>query len=107
MKQNWLRLIVSMMVVVAALSGAASSFAAPVANSCVGMSAAEDCPDHPVDHTAALRHCDSLICGAIQLAPHATFTLARMAEVGLRTQLSDDATHRGVLSPPGLRPPIS
>jgi hypothetical protein len=107
MKQNWLRLIVSAMVVVAALSGAASSFAAPVANSCMGMSAAEDCPDHPVDHTAALRHCDSLICGAIQLAPHATFTLARMAEVGLRTQLSDDATLRGVLSPPGLRPPIS
>lgn len=107
MKRSWLRLIVCATVVVAALSGAASSFAAPVAHSCVGMSAVEDCPDHPVDRTAALRHCDSLICGAIQLAPHAIFTLARMAEVGLRMQLSDDATHRGFSSPPGLRPPIS
>ncbi|MGD9657817.1 MAG: hypothetical protein AB7U61_09290 [Methylocystis sp.] len=68
MKQNWLRLIVSAMVIVAALWGAASSFAAPVAHSCVGMSAGEDCPDHPVDHTAALRHCDSLICEAGGLA---------------------------------------
>lgn len=107
MKQNWLRLIVCTMVVVAALSGAASNFAAPVAHSCAGMSAVDDCPDHPVDHTAALRHCDSLICGAIQLAPHVTFTAARMAELGLRTQPADDATYRGVSSPPSLRPPIS
>ncbi|MGJ0532520.1 hypothetical protein [Methylocystis sp.] len=106
MKQNWLRLIVSAMVIIAALSGAASSFVGPVGHSCEGMSAIEDCPDHPVDHSAALRHCDSLICGAIQLAPHATFTQARRVEVGLRTQVPDDATHRGVLSPPGLRPPI-
>jgi hypothetical protein len=107
MKQDWLRLIVSAMVIVAALSGAASSFAAPVGHSCAGMSTVEDCPNHPVDHTAALRHCDSLICGAIQLAPHVTFTAARMAELGLRTQPADDATHRDVLSPPDLRPPIS
>lgn len=107
MKQRLLRLIVCAMIVVAALSGAASSLVAPIGHSCAGMSAVEDCPDHPVDHTAALRHCDSLICGAIQLAPHATFTLTRMAEAGLRTQPSDDATHRGVSSPPVLRPPIA
>lgn len=107
MKQNWLRLIVAATVIVAALSGAARGFAAPVAHSCEGLAAVNHCPDHPVDHAAALRHCDSLICGAIQLAPHATFTVVRMAALGLRTQPADDATHRGVSSPPGLRPPIS
>jgi hypothetical protein len=106
MKLSWLRLIVSAMVVIAALSGAASGFAAPAAHSCAAMSAADDCPDHPTDHATAPLHCDSLICGALQLTPHFALRPTNIKAVGQARLIFDDAAYRGLSAPPDLRPPI-
>jgi len=107
MKLSWLRLIVSAMIVIAALSGAATGFAAPVTHSCAAMSAADDCPDHAADRATAPPHCDSLICGALQSSPPQSLALAITREAALARRMWDDAARRGLSSPPDLRPPIS
>lgn len=106
MKLGWLRLIISAMVVFAALSGAASSLAAPSAHDCVSMSMMNDCPYHGGDHSTAPRHCDSLVCGALQLTPPEAQKSMILTAVGPVLPIVDDAAHLGLSAPPDLRPPI-
>lgn len=105
MKLNWLRLIVSAMLVIAALSAAAPGFAAPASHACAAMSAMDDCPDHS-NHATAPRHCDSLICGAVQLTPPAALVPTTIVAVAPARRIFDDAAYRGLTAPPDLRPPI-
>lgn len=107
MKLSWLRYLVSVLTIVAALTGAASGFAEPLAHSCAGMTAIEDCPDSHSDHAPIPRHCDSLLCGGVQLAP--TFSIAPSVAAGVDfvPQPRDDAMPRGLSGSPDLRPPIS
>lgn len=106
MKLSWLRHFVSVLMIVAALTGAASGFAAPMAHSCAGMTATDDCPDSHSDHTTLPRHCDSLLCGAIQLAPSLSVVPAVTADVDFVPQPFDDTLRRGLSGSPDLRPPI-
>jgi hypothetical protein len=106
MKMSWLRLIVSAMIVVAALSGAASTVAAPAAHACASMSAMDDCPDHSDDHATTPRHCNSLICGAVQLTPPFALLPTTTTVAGPARVIFDDAAHWGLSAPPDLRPPI-
>ena len=106
MKLRWLRLIISAMVVVAALSGAASSLAGPSAHDCASMAMMDDCPDHAGDHATAPRHCDSLVCGALQLTPPEGQRSMTLTAVDPVRPIVDDAAHLGRSAPPDLRPPI-
>jgi hypothetical protein len=107
MKLSWLRHLVSVFMIVAALTGATSGFAAPSAHSCAGMTAMDDCPDRHSDPTAIPRHCDSLLCGAIQLAPSFSVAPAVTAAVDFVPQSFDETLRRGLSGSPDLRPPIS
>jgi hypothetical protein len=106
MTLRWLRLLVSALIVVSALTGAAAGFAAPGAHSCAGMTATDDCPDHS-DRGAIPRRCDSLVCGVVQLAPTSSQEPMTAAEVDLALLPCDDAIQSGLSGPPDLRPPIS
>lgn len=106
MKLNWLRLIVSAMLVIAALWAAAPGYAAPAPHACAAMTAADDCPDHSANHATAPRHCDSLICGAIQLTPPSALVPTITAALSPARRIFDDAAYRGLTAPPDLRPPI-
>lgn len=106
MKLNWLRLIVSAMLIIAALSAAAPGFAAPAPYACAAMSAMDDCPEHSTDHTTAPRRCDSLICGAVQLTPPFSVVATTTVAISSARRIFDDADHRGLSTPPDLRPPI-
>ena len=106
MQRHWVRLLVSIFIVVAALSaGATNAFDAPGAHSCAEMTTPGDCPEHS-DHAAIPRHCDSLVCGAIQLTPIQAIKHVAATTDRLLTP-SDDIMRRGVAGPPDLRPPIS
>lgn len=106
MKLGWLRLIVSAMVVFAALSGVASGLAAPSAHDCASMSMMGDCPDRADNPATAPRHCDSLVCGALQLMPPEAQAPTTLLAIGRAHRLFDDAAHLGVSATPDLRPPI-
>jgi hypothetical protein len=108
MKLSWLRHLVSVLMIVAALTGATSGFAAPMAHPCAGMASMDDCPDSHSDPTAVPRHCDSLLCGAIQLTPcFSVVPAAVRAAVDFVPQPLDDTLRRGLSGSPDLRPPIS
>lgn len=107
MQHQWLRLIVSIFIVVAALSaGAKSAYDASGAHSCVEMTMTNDCPEHS-DHAARPRHCDSLICGAIQLTPILVVAVNILTPTSRLLAPSDDIMRHGVAGRPDLRPPIS
>ena len=107
MQRSWLRLLVSLFIVVAALSaGATNAFDASGAHSCAEMTMTSDCPEHS-DHAAIPRHCDSLICGAIQLTPILVVASNILTPTSRLLAPSDDIMRHGVASPPDLRPPIS
>jgi hypothetical protein len=106
MKLSLVRLIVSAMVVFAALSGAASSYAAPSAHDCASMSVVDNCPGHADNHATAPRHCDSLVCGALQLMPPEVQTPTTITAVGPVRPIFDDAAQLGLSATPDLRPPI-
>jgi hypothetical protein len=106
MKLSWLRLIVSAMFVFAALLSAAASIAAPSAHDCATMSVMDDCPGHADDHATAPRHCDSLVCGALQSTPPEAQTTVTLASIGSARLISDDAAQLGLSATPDLRPPI-
>jgi hypothetical protein len=106
MKLSWLRLIVSAVIVLASLSGAVTGFAAPAAHDCASMSAMDQCPDHADDHASLPRHCDSLVCGALQITPPTTFTPLTLSEVGAARFVFEDEAHLGQSTSPDLRPPI-
>ncbi|KAF2989921.1 hypothetical protein OGR47_15235 [Methylocystis sp. MJC1] len=106
MKLNWLHLIVSAMLVIAALSGAAPSYAGPALHPCAAMTAMDDCPDHSANHATAPRRCDSLICGAVQLTPPFALVATTTVATAPARRILDDADYRGLSTPPDLRPPI-
>lgn len=106
MKLNWLRLIVSAMLVIAALWAAAPGYAAPASHACAAITSMDDCPDHSANHATVPRHCDSLICGAVQLASPAALVPTTTVALSRARRLFDDAAYRGLTAPPDLRPPI-
>lgn len=106
MKLSWPRLIVSLAIVLAALSGAASSVAAPSVHDCASMVLLDDCPDHAGGDATAPRHCDSLACGALQLTPSKMQAPAALTTVDRARLILDDSAHLGLSAPPDLRPPI-
>lgn len=107
MKLSWLRHLISVLMIVASLTGATSGFAAPMAHPCAGMASMDDCPDSHSDPTAIPRHCESLLCGAIQLTPSVSVMPAVTAAVEFVPQSLDDTLRRGISGSPDLRPPIS
>jgi hypothetical protein len=106
MKLSWLRLIVSAMIIFAAVLGSAASFGAPLAHDCASMSVMDKCPDHADDHATAPRHCDSLVCGALELTPTEAQAPTTLTTVSSLRLIFDDAAHLGLSAPPDLRPPI-
>ncbi len=111
MQRSWLRLLISALVIVAALTAAAANgFAPPAAHPCAEMAMGQASPaahDAHGDHAAPPRHCDSLICGALQLTPASVATASVTARRDPATQPRDDAAPLGFAGPPDLRPPIS
>lgn len=107
MQRSWLRLLVSAVILVAALSASAANAFAPHAHACAEMAVGSDCPDADGDHGALPRPCDTLLCGAIQLTP--VFVLLDGAAAPSRrlAQPRDDLLRVGLVGPPDLRPPIS
>jgi len=108
MQRNWLQLLFSVFIIVAALSaGAASVFAARSAHSCAEMTMASDCPDAHSGDAAIPLHCDSLVCGAIQSIPIFVVASNVSTPAGRAPHPRDDLMRLGVAGPPDLRPPIS
>jgi hypothetical protein len=108
MQRRWLRLLVSAIIVIAALSaGAANALVAPTAHSCAEMARGSDCPDAHKDHGAMPRHCDSFVCGALQLVPLFVATEGARTPSERLARPCDDVMRLGRVGPPDLRPPIS
>jgi hypothetical protein len=106
MKLSWLRLALSAMIVFAALAGAALRLSGPAAHDCASMSMTDACPDHAGGHATAPRHCDSLICGAVELTAPTTPNMTNLTTAGLARPIFDDLALRSFSARPDLRPPI-
>ncbi len=108
MRQSWLRLLVCAFVIVAALAAAGTSaFAAGDAHPCAEMTIGAGGHSSHGDHGAIPRRCDSLVCGAVQLAPLIVVGEATATHVSRTPQPRDDNARPDVTGPPDLRPPIS
>jgi hypothetical protein len=104
MKLNWLRLLLSALVVLAALAST-ESWGAAGAQPCVGMSVSDQCPDHQT-HGQSPRHCDLSVCGALQLPASNVAIFAPLASARNTVPASNDSLRVGFCGPPDLRPPI-
>lgn len=104
MNLSWLRLLISALVVLAALASA-ESWGASSAQPCVGMSVTDQCPDHQ-SHGQAPRHCDLSVCGALQLPASNVAVLAPLISARQTVTASNDVLRLGFCGPPDLRPPI-
>lgn len=108
MQRSWLRLFVSAFVIVAAFAASgANAFATPANHPCAEMAVGHGAHSGHGDHGAVPKHCDSLICGAVQLTPVIFVGQAIEARIFRAPQPRDDDTHLGFDGSPDLRPPIS
>ncbi len=108
MQRSWLRLLVSAFVIVAALAAAGTNaFAAPAAHPCAEMTIGNGAHSGHGDHRAVPGRCDSLICGAVQLAPAVFLGEASDVRISRAPQPRDDDVRLDFAGPPDLRPPIS
>lgn len=108
MQRSWLRLLISALVILAALTaGRTNVVAAPASQPCAEMAMYHGGHNADGDHAAVPRHCDSLICGAIQLAPPIFDAAGLATQTGRAPQPHDDVIRLGVTGSPDLRPPIS
>jgi hypothetical protein len=108
MQRSWLRLLVCGFVIIAALVAAGTNaFAAPAAHPCAEMTIGNGAHSGHADHGAVSRRCDSLICGAIQIAPAIFLGESKEVRISRAPQPRDDEARLGFTGPPDLRPPIS
>jgi len=105
MKLNSLRILISALVVLAALASA-GSWGAASAEPCVSMSDVDQCPDHH-SHGQSPRHCDLSVCSALQLPSSAPSALAPFSSARGAVTTTDDELRVGFCGPPDLRPPIA
>lgn len=108
MQRTWLRLLVCAFVIVAALAAAGTNaFAAPATHPCAEMMIGDGSHSGHGDHSAVPRRCNSLICGAVQVAPVVFLGDVIEVRISRAPQLLDDDARLGFTGPPDLRPPIS
>lgn len=108
MKRSWLRLLLSGMIIAAALIGAASRGVVILsAPACAEMGSMDEYPDSHPDHATIPKHCDSLVCSVIHLSPTSSEASCFTALADRLPHPRDDAKRRGLAGPPDLRPPIS
>jgi hypothetical protein len=105
---QWARLIVSVLLLVAALAGGASgAFATKTGHACAEMNMG-DCPDGHGDNAATSAGCAQLACGPSQIAlpQHPPF-LSPIVTASTTAPTPCIDADRGCLSgSPDLRPPI-
>jgi hypothetical protein len=107
MTLSWLRLILSTLFVVAALTGAATAFGASASHACPEMAQSDDCPHGHGDDAGMPQHCSSAICGALQLTSGSVSVTALTGALRLPSRIDDDSMPGGRSARPDLRPPIS
>jgi hypothetical protein len=103
---RWLRLIITTLIITAALIGAVrASYAAPRAHSWAQM-VMDDCPNGHGDAAIPI-DCDPLLCGAWQLPPSSIALSAVSAGFSRLAYSPEELRLRGLLRSPDLRPPIA
>jgi hypothetical protein len=106
---RWVRLLISVLVVVAALAGGTGgAFAVKVGHSCAEMSM-DDCPDSRCDEGSAFPSCAQFVCGQSQttLPFYQTFLSPMVVTLVAPSLPRDDLLLGGLSGPPDLRPPIT
>lgn len=105
---RWVRLLVSVVVLVGALAvGAGGAVVSKAGHSCVEM-AMDDCPDKHAGDGAALPQCQDIFCGPSQSSLPNHQPLLSPVAPGFAARLAprDDSEPGGLRNPPDLRPPI-